>query len=197
MRCSWRKTTSRCAQMVLGQVSGPQSEHLTWKEPPVRKWMPLLAVCLGTFMLLVDVTIVVVALPHMAAGLRTSFSALQWVVDSYALTLAALLLAAGQRAGRDGGRADRGAGGAGHRRRGDVRDDDRAAQLGLSGAGPGGGLRGVGRGVRRCRGGGADPGRAAHAEPVVAVDLLRQPAGERGCHRGHLAGHRGGAAWRA
>jgi EmrB/QacA subfamily drug resistance transporter len=61
----------------------------------MRKWMPLIAVCLGTFMLLVDVTIVTVALPDMAVDLRTSFSALEWVVDIYALILAALLLAMG------------------------------------------------------------------------------------------------------
>jgi len=61
----------------------------------LRKWLPLLAVCLGTFMLLIDVTIVNVALPQMAAGLHTSFSALQWVVDAYALALAALVLGAG------------------------------------------------------------------------------------------------------
>ena len=51
--------------------------------------------CLGTFMLLVDVTIVNVALPDMAVDLTTSFSSLQWVVDIYALILAALLLAMG------------------------------------------------------------------------------------------------------
>src|ERR1700733_11144940 len=67
----------------------------TGEENPMRKWMPLIAVCLGTFMLLVDVTIVTVALPDMAVDLRTSFSALQWVVDIYALILAALLLAMG------------------------------------------------------------------------------------------------------
>jgi EmrB/QacA subfamily drug resistance transporter len=61
----------------------------------MRKWMPLIAVCLGTFMLLVDVTIVTVALPDMAVDLSTSFSALQWVVDIYTLTLAALLLGMG------------------------------------------------------------------------------------------------------
>ncbi|MFI6344274.1 MFS transporter [Streptomyces sp. NPDC050560] len=61
----------------------------------MRKWMPLLAVCLGTFMLLIDVTIVSVALPQMTDSLDTSFSAMQWVVDVYVLVLAALLMAIG------------------------------------------------------------------------------------------------------
>ncbi|MGW4942689.1 DHA2 family efflux MFS transporter permease subunit [Actinoplanes sp. NPDC004185] len=61
----------------------------------MRKWWPLIAVCLGTFMLLVDVTIVNVALPEMAVDLGTSFSSLQWVMDGYALSLAVLLLGAG------------------------------------------------------------------------------------------------------
>jgi EmrB/QacA subfamily drug resistance transporter len=60
-----------------------------------RKWWTLLAVCLGTFMLLVDVTIVNVALPSIQDDLHASFAQLQWVVDAYALTLAALLLTAG------------------------------------------------------------------------------------------------------
>jgi EmrB/QacA subfamily drug resistance transporter len=61
----------------------------------MRKWLPLITVCLGTFMLLIDVTIVNVALPDMAGDLKTSFGALQWVVDAYALTLAALVLGTG------------------------------------------------------------------------------------------------------
>lgn len=61
----------------------------------MRKWWPLVAVCLGTFMLLIDVTIVNVALPAMARSLSTSFASLQWVVDAYALALAALLLGIG------------------------------------------------------------------------------------------------------
>jgi EmrB/QacA subfamily drug resistance transporter len=59
------------------------------------KWGPLTAVCLGTFMLLLDVTIVIVALPDMALSLGASLSELQWVIDIYALALAALLLGAG------------------------------------------------------------------------------------------------------
>jgi EmrB/QacA subfamily drug resistance transporter len=70
----------------------------------MRKWLPLVAVCLGTFMLLVDVTIVNVALPDMASDLQTSFGALQWVVDGYALALAALLMGVGGLADRIGHR---------------------------------------------------------------------------------------------
>ncbi|MFD2415935.1 MFS transporter [Amycolatopsis pigmentata] len=63
--------------------------------PPGAKWWTLTAVCLGTFMLLLDVTIVNVALPEIQESLAASFADLQWVVDAYALTLAALLLTTG------------------------------------------------------------------------------------------------------
>src|SRR5687768_3071218 len=69
-----------------------------------RKWLPLVAVCAGTFMLLVDVTIVIVALPDMARGLDASFSHLQWVLSLYALVLAALVLTTGALADRIGRR---------------------------------------------------------------------------------------------
>jgi EmrB/QacA subfamily drug resistance transporter len=60
-----------------------------------RKWWTLLAVCLGMFMLLVDITIVNVALPSIQDSLHATFASLEWVVDAYALSLAALLLTAG------------------------------------------------------------------------------------------------------
>src|SRR3954451_18487885 len=60
-----------------------------------RKWWTLLVVCLAIFMLLLDVTIVNVALPDIQKELGSSFEDLQWVVDAYALALAALLLASG------------------------------------------------------------------------------------------------------
>jgi EmrB/QacA subfamily drug resistance transporter len=59
------------------------------------KWWTLCAVCLGTFMLLLDITVINVALPDIQQMLHSSFSGLQWVVDAYSLTLAALLLPAG------------------------------------------------------------------------------------------------------
>ncbi|WP_078871830.1 MFS transporter [Streptomyces sp. NRRL S-337] len=59
------------------------------------KWWPLAAITLGNFLLLVDVTIVNTALPRIADGLGASFSSFQWVMDIYALALAALLMVAG------------------------------------------------------------------------------------------------------
>jgi EmrB/QacA subfamily drug resistance transporter len=70
----------------------------------MRKWWPLVAICAGTFMLLVDVTIVNVALPDMARQLHTTFSDLQWVIDLYALVLGALVLTVGCVADRIGRR---------------------------------------------------------------------------------------------
>jgi EmrB/QacA subfamily drug resistance transporter len=67
-----------------------------------RRWWTLVAVLMGTFMLLLDVTIVNVALPKIQSDLHAGLSDLQWVVDAYALMLAALLLLAGSLADRYG-----------------------------------------------------------------------------------------------
>jgi EmrB/QacA subfamily drug resistance transporter len=68
------------------------------------KWWTLVAVLVATFMLLLDITIVNVALPYIERDLHASFSDLQWVIDAYALTLAALLLTGGSLADRIGRR---------------------------------------------------------------------------------------------
>jgi EmrB/QacA subfamily drug resistance transporter len=88
----------------VGQRStmGESSERRL--EPVDKKWWTLLAVCAGTFMLLLDVTIVIVALPDIQRALKAGFSDVQWVVDAYALTLAALLLTTGVLADRYGRR---------------------------------------------------------------------------------------------
>src|SRR5438270_4578235 len=69
-----------------------------------RKWWTLIVVCIATFMLLLDITIVNVALPTIAKDLKATFSDIQWVIDAYALTLASLLLTAGTLADRLGRR---------------------------------------------------------------------------------------------
>jgi MFS family permease len=60
-----------------------------------RKWWTLLTVCLGMLMLLLDITIVNVALPRIANDLGASFTDLQWTIDAYAVSLAALMLVTG------------------------------------------------------------------------------------------------------
>ena len=69
------------------------------------QWLTLAVVSAATAMLLLDVTVVNVALPAIREDLDASFAELQWVVDAYALTLAATLLTAGALADRHGRRA--------------------------------------------------------------------------------------------
>jgi EmrB/QacA subfamily drug resistance transporter len=64
----------------------------------------LVAVCTTTFMLLLDITIVNVALPSIQRRLHAGLTGLEWVVDAYALTLAALILTAGALSDRYGRR---------------------------------------------------------------------------------------------
>ncbi|MEV6960355.1 MFS transporter [Streptomyces sp. NPDC051207] len=66
-----------------------------------RGWT-LAVVCIATFMLMLDLTVVNVALPDMRVSLDADFADLQWVLDSYALTLAAFLLTGGSIADRLG-----------------------------------------------------------------------------------------------
>ena len=70
----------------------------------LRKWWTLIAVAVATFMLLLDITVVNVALPRIREDLGASFTDLQWVLDAYALTLAAFVLTAGSLADRLGRR---------------------------------------------------------------------------------------------
>jgi DHA2 family methylenomycin A resistance protein-like MFS transporter len=62
----------------------------------------LVSMCAGYFLVLLDVTIVNVAVPKIGTALHASVSELQWVVDGYALALASLMLAAGTLGDRHG-----------------------------------------------------------------------------------------------
>ena len=75
-----------------------QSSSLVRSAPGARKWWTLAVVCTTTFMLLLDVTIVAVAIPSISRALHPSFSSLQWIVDAYTLMLTAALLLAGSMA---------------------------------------------------------------------------------------------------
>src|SRR6478609_7135080 len=61
-----------------------------------RKWWTLGAVAFGLFMIMLDNTVVNVALPTMQKDLHVSTARLEWVVVAYALTFAALLITGGK-----------------------------------------------------------------------------------------------------
>ncbi len=66
------------------------------EQPDPRRWRALAACLVGGAMVLLDVTIVNVALPSIRTGLGASESALQWVVSGYALSFGLLLVPAGR-----------------------------------------------------------------------------------------------------
>src|SRR6266699_6574746 len=66
--------------------------------PDPRRWWALALLCGAFFMVLLDGTITIVALPSIGAGLRFSAQGLQWVLSAYALTFGGLLLLGGRAA---------------------------------------------------------------------------------------------------
>lgn len=66
--------------------------------------IPLLAICLGYFMTILDVTIVNVALVNIKEHLSADVTGLQWIVDGYALVFASLLLTGGALGDKKGSR---------------------------------------------------------------------------------------------
>jgi EmrB/QacA subfamily drug resistance transporter len=73
--------------------------------PENRKWWTLAAVAVGLFMIMLDNTVVNVALPSIRKDLGISISELEWVVNAYALTFGVLLLTGGKLADLLGRRA--------------------------------------------------------------------------------------------
>lgn len=66
--------------------------------PTTRLWAVVLAACAGQFLVVLDVSVVNVALPSMREDLALSGSGLQWVVNAYTLTFAGLMLLGGRAA---------------------------------------------------------------------------------------------------
>ena len=64
--------------------------------PENKKWWTLGAVSVGLFMIMLDNTVVNVALPRMQSSLHMQLSQLEWVVTGYALTFAAFMLTGGK-----------------------------------------------------------------------------------------------------
>jgi EmrB/QacA subfamily drug resistance transporter len=69
---------------------------LHWISEDAQKWWTLGAVAFGLFMIMLDNTVVNVALPSIAADLKVGLSELEWIVTGYALTFASLMLTGGK-----------------------------------------------------------------------------------------------------
>ncbi|MFF4689810.1 MFS transporter [Streptomyces sp. CA-142005] len=73
-------------------------------EPKRHFWVPLLAVCAGYFMVILDVTVINVAVPVIGRDLATSLTGIQWITDGYTLVFAGFLLTGGALGDRLGNR---------------------------------------------------------------------------------------------
>src|SRR4029077_19059627 len=72
------------------------------KDHPNHKWWTLFAMCFALFMIMLDNTIVNVALPTIQRELHASPANLEWVVNGYVVTFAALILLGGKLGDRFG-----------------------------------------------------------------------------------------------
>ena len=98
-----RSTTETTAgpPRPAGQASDTETRDRASRGHPAAA---LISVCLGLFVIQLDVTIVNVALPAIQREIGGSLAGLQWVVDAYTLALASIMLTAGSTADRAGAR---------------------------------------------------------------------------------------------
>ncbi len=68
----------------------------TTQEADPRRWLALVVLCVGMLMIVLDVTVVNVALPSIQTDLGFSQSSLAWVVNAYLISFGGLLLLAGR-----------------------------------------------------------------------------------------------------
>ncbi|MFJ2307114.1 MFS transporter [Streptomyces sp. NPDC087787] len=85
-----------------GGRSMPSPESAPKSQP--RSWAPLLAVCTGYFMVILDVTVINVAVPVIGRELSASLTGIQWITDGYTLVFAGFLLTGGALGDRLGNR---------------------------------------------------------------------------------------------
>jgi hypothetical protein len=114
MHASYRDDTSAPAEMLLDTVDPMTDQRIAQRRREAGaagapggglRALPLIAVSLGYFMVILDATIVTVALPALGRDLGSSVAGLQWVVDAYTASLAGLLLLGGSLGDRFGSRA--------------------------------------------------------------------------------------------
>jgi MFS family permease len=83
-------------QMMDPVTSGATDTQSSGSTPDPRRWTALAVLCLIQFMLVLDMTVVNIALPSIQHGLKMSPSGLAWVVNGYILMAGGLLLLGGR-----------------------------------------------------------------------------------------------------
>src|SRR5262245_35328527 len=83
---------------VYTQRHSTQGDEMSTVAPDPRRWWALALLCGAFFMVILDASIVIVALPSIEADLGFSAAGLQWVISAYALTFGGLLLLGGRSA---------------------------------------------------------------------------------------------------
>ncbi len=97
--------TAQRPQTVQRPGTAPLPQTVHAPQGGTHRWLVLAVLCLSVFLVVVDNTIVNVALPTLNRSLGASITSLQWIVDAYSLAFAGLLLAGGgigDRLGRKG-----------------------------------------------------------------------------------------------
>jgi EmrB/QacA subfamily drug resistance transporter len=87
---------------VTATSAAPRPAAIAFDEPCARRWSVLVVVCVAALIVNLDNTILNVALPTLVRKLDATSSELQWIVDSYAMVFAGLLLVGGSLADRFG-----------------------------------------------------------------------------------------------
>ncbi|SED61039.1 MFS transporter [Streptomyces melanosporofaciens] len=93
--------------MAFAESAGggePASSPESGPASGMRSWVPLLAVCAGYFMVILDVTVINVAVPVIGRELSASLTGIQWITDGYTLVFAGFLLSGGALGDRLGNR---------------------------------------------------------------------------------------------
>lgn len=96
--------TSRQDTRATARRPGQQTHRGTGRPPPAGGAYAVIAICLGYFMVIMDATAVNLSLPQLGRELGGGLGVLQWVIDGYTLSFAALLLTAGSLGDRLGAR---------------------------------------------------------------------------------------------
>src|SRR3954470_23509055 len=105
MKSGTREAYGQSPDVGRGACSNLSEMRARLITPENRKWWTLVAVAVGLFMIMLDNTVVNVALPSIRKNLGISISELEWVVNAYALTFGVLLLSGGKLADMLGRRA--------------------------------------------------------------------------------------------